>query len=167
MSPLFMPAAAALWFLPFVTPIAFFVAWSDLRYMRIPNEAVLTLVAVFAVVGVFVLSLEDYLWRWSHLLVVLVISFVMTAAKTLGAGDAKFASAMAPFFAAQDIMFIAFLFMSVSLAALATHRVVRQIPAIREQVPDWKSWKAAKFPMGLALGTMLFIYLLVASIYGS
>ncbi len=41
----------ALWFLPFVLPIALWVAWSDMKFMKIPNKAVLALVAVFAVVG--------------------------------------------------------------------------------------------------------------------
>ena len=31
-------ASSALWFLPFVLPICFYVAWSDMRAMRIPNR---------------------------------------------------------------------------------------------------------------------------------
>ena len=38
-----LTAAEALWFLPFVLPICIWVAWSDLREMRIPNVSVLAL----------------------------------------------------------------------------------------------------------------------------
>ena len=41
----------ALWFLPFVLPICIWVALSDLREMRIPNVAVLSLAGGFLVVG--------------------------------------------------------------------------------------------------------------------
>ena len=44
-------AATAFWFLPFALPIAVWVAWSDMKFMRIPNKAVLALTAVFLVVG--------------------------------------------------------------------------------------------------------------------
>jgi len=30
----------ALWFLPFILPICLFVAWSDMKFMRIPNRSV-------------------------------------------------------------------------------------------------------------------------------
>lgn len=42
-------ATTALWFLPFALPIAVWVAWSDMKFMRIPNKAVLALTAVFLV----------------------------------------------------------------------------------------------------------------------
>ena len=47
----------ALWFLPFVLPICIYVAWSDMKYMKIPNTSVLALVGVFAVVGLLALPL--------------------------------------------------------------------------------------------------------------
>ena len=46
-----IPSAAALWFLPFVLPICLYVAFTDMREMRIKNHAVVALAAVFAVVG--------------------------------------------------------------------------------------------------------------------
>ena len=44
-------ASSALWFLPFAIPIAIWVAWSDMKFMKIPNMAVLALLAVFLGVG--------------------------------------------------------------------------------------------------------------------
>ena len=47
-------AFAATAFLPFVLPICFYVAWSDMRAMKIPNISVIVLALVFVVVGPFV-----------------------------------------------------------------------------------------------------------------
>ena len=55
------PATAALWFLIFAAPICLWVAWSDLRSMKIPNKAVIALVCVYLAVGIAVLPLPDYL----------------------------------------------------------------------------------------------------------
>ena len=52
-------ASSALWFLPFVLPICFYVAWSDMRAMRIPNNAVLALLGVCCAAR----RVEVSLWR--------------------------------------------------------------------------------------------------------
>jgi prepilin peptidase CpaA len=51
-------AATALWFLPFVLPIAIWVSWSDMKFMKIPNRSVVSLVAVFFAVGLVALPLR-------------------------------------------------------------------------------------------------------------
>ena len=40
-------ATAALWFLPFVLPICLYAAFTDMKQMRITNQAVLVLIAIF------------------------------------------------------------------------------------------------------------------------
>ena len=40
---------SAMWFLPFAALISIWAAWNDLKFMKIPNVAVLALVAVFLV----------------------------------------------------------------------------------------------------------------------
>jgi prepilin peptidase CpaA len=162
-----LPASAALWFLPFVTPIALWVMWSDMATMRIPNKAVLALTLVFAVVGLVALPFEDWAWRWAHLGVVLLIGFILSAAGLLGAGDAKFAAAMAPFVAVQDLGLFLPLFAAILLAAFAAHRTVRALPALRGMTPDWASWQSKQFPMGLALGAGLVAYLGLAALSGA
>ncbi len=160
-------AEAALWFLPFVLPICFFVALSDLRDMRIPNQAVLLLVAVFLVVGLFVLPLATYGTRLLQLGVVLIIGIVLNAAGAVGAGDAKFAAAAAPYIAIGDLRLLIAIFAANLLAAFTTHRLVKFTP-LRRIAPNWKSWDAdGKFPMGLSLAGTLAIYLTLGALIGS
>ena len=148
----------AAWFLPFVAPIAFYVAWSDLALMKITNKAVLALLVVFAVVGLIALPFPDYLWRYAHFGVVLVIGFVMNAVGLLGGGDAKFAAVMAPFIALGDWFLFSWVFAATTLAAFVVHRMVMR-SSLRERMPEWKSWQSKQFPMGFALGPSLVIYL--------
>lgn len=159
-----MPAAAALAFLPFAAAIGFWVTWSDLARMRIPNAAVLALLAVFLLVGPFVLPLADWGWRWLNFAVVLAIGFVLNMGGILGGGDAKFLAAMAPFVALGDAAFFMVLLAVAMIAAYVGHRAFRAVPAVRRAAPDWQSWNAGKkFPMGVPLALSLVIYLALAA----
>lgn len=157
----------AAWFLPFVLPITVWVAWSDMASMKIPNKAVLALLAVFVVVGLVALDFNEYLWRYAYFAVVLVIGFVLSTLGAVGAGDAKYAAAMAPFIALEDLGAFMFLLGGVTAASLVLHRYARRTPRIRDQVPDWESWTNPKFPMGFALAPALFFYLLIGVFYGA
>ncbi len=161
-----IPASQALWFLPFALPICIWVAWSDLKFMKIPNKAVYTLLAVFLVVGLIAVPLAEYPWRLLQVVVVLVIGFVLNMAGLIGAGDAKFAAAMSAFFPRSDLSPALILFGVVLLAAFATHRAFRAMPAWRARTPDWKSWTVRDFPMGLALGGTLAFYLILGAVGG-
>lgn len=150
----------SLWFLPLVLPICIWVALSDLREMRIPNVAVLALVGVFVVLGLTTLPLEAYAWRFAGLGVVLVAGFAITALGLAGAGDSKFAAAMALFIVPGDYLFFLALFSLVVLGSYATFRGASRVPAVRRATPHWESWQREKqFPMGVALGGALVIYL--------
>ena len=152
----------AAWFLPFVLPICLYVSWTDLRDMRITNYSVLALFAVFAVGGFFLLPLEVYGWRMLALALVLVAGFVITSLGMVGAGDAKFAAAMAPLVAQGDGLFFVTLFAMVLIGSWITHRSAGRIPAVRRATPDWVSWERGKlFPMGVALSGALVIYLVM------
>ncbi len=159
-------AQEALWFLPLVVPVAIWVAWSDMKFMKIPNKAVMALAGIFAVIGLLAMPLPDYGWRWVHLAVVLAVGFALTIAGLVGAGDAKFAAAMAPFVALGDArLFLGILAASV-IAAFVAHRAMRAIPAVRKATPDWASWTHRKFPMGLALSGALLIHLGTVAVLG-
>lgn len=156
----------ALIFLPFACAIGIWVAWNDMKFMKIPNKAVLVLLGVFVVTGLFALPFVEYLWRYLHIIVVLVIGFVANMARVMGAGDAKFLAGMAPFFDRADALNMITIFAGVLLAAFATHRLFRAVPAMRRTFPDWQSWAHPKFPMGLALSGTLILYLLLGVFFG-
>ncbi len=146
-------------FLPFVLPVAFWVAWSDMARMKIPNKAVLALLGIYMVVGPFALPLETYLWHYLHFAVVLVLGFVITSAGLAGAGDSKFAAAMAPFIFVEHLPGFLYLFAAVILAAFVTHRSFRAMPVVANALPGWESFHRKDFPMGLALSGALVLYL--------
>ena len=152
--------ATALWFLPFVLPIALWVSWSDMATMKIPNKAVLAQLIVFAVIGLIALPFGEYLWRWAHFGVILVIGFVLSTLGLMGAGDAKYGAAMAPFIALPDAYPFLFLLVGTIIAAFLVHRTARR-SSIRDRFPDWESWTRREFPMGFALAPALVFYLLI------
>jgi len=149
----------ALWALPFATLISVWVAWSDLARMKIPNKAVLALLAVFAIVGILTLPLDVYAWRYAHFAIVLAIGFLMTITGVVGAGDAKFAATMAPFVTAIDGTAVAAIFAVTTILAFILHRLARVSP-LRKLAPNWESWERTRdFPMGLPLAVTLIVYL--------
>ncbi len=160
-------ATTALWFLPFVLPICLYVAFTDMAQMRITNQAVILLALVFIVLGFFLMPFNAYLWRLLALVIVLAVGVILNVAGALGAGDAKFAAAAAPYIAIGDLRLLIALFMATLLAAAITHRGIKHTP-LRRLAPHWTSWEQGKkFPMGLALGSALAIYLILGARYGA
>lgn len=160
-------ATFALWVLPFVLPLCLYVAYTDLAQMRIKNQAVVALALVFVVIGFFSFAFPDYLWRIAALFIVLGVGIVLNAAGVMGAGDAKFIAAAAPFVSLGDLQVVIMLFMATLLAAALTHRGVKYT-RLRQLAPDWDSWdRGKKFPMGLALGPCLALYLLLGARLGA
>jgi prepilin peptidase CpaA len=154
-------------YLPFALPLCFYVAFTDLREMRITNQAVIVLGALFLILGLIALPLDAYLWRLAHLGIVLVVGVTLNAAGAVGAGDAKFAAAAAPYIALGDLRTLLVLFMLNLLAAVATHRLAKYTP-LRRLAPHWVSWDRGRdFPMGLALGGTLGLYLILGALFGS
>lgn len=160
----FAPPAlrTALVLLPFVLPISLWVAWSDMKFMKIPNKAVVAMAAVWPLAGWLAVPLNLWLWGFALMAIVLAIGFVGNIAGLFGAGDAKFAAAMAPVFVGGDMLLILSLYAACSLAAITVHRGLKHVGPFRRATPDWKSWTSPKFPMGLALAAMVTFYLLAA-----
>ena len=149
----------SLWFLLPIIPITVWVSWSDLSSMKIPNKAVLVTLFAYLAIGPVALPLNLWLWGWALGAGVLVAGFIATSVGLVGAGDSKFAAAMAPFFVGGDLRFILALFAGCLLAAFVTHRIFGRIPAFRRATAGWESWTHKDFPMGLALsGTILFYF---------
>jgi prepilin peptidase CpaA len=158
-----LTAAQALWLLPPVLPVALWIAWSDLKFMKITNRAALLTACVFLAFGLIALPFEIWLWRIAQMALILAIGFFANMLRLIGGGDAKYAAAMAGFFAPADLRLVVILFATMLLAAFVTHRLFGRIPALRRMTKGWKSWDAGDdFPMGLALSGTLLGYLVLA-----
>lgn len=158
---------AAAWFLPFVLPICLYVIYTDVSSMKITNKANLALAGVFVVVGLIAMPFDVYLWRLLSLVIVLIVGVILNAVGVMGAGDSKFIAAAAPYIALGDLRLLLWLFMATLLASFVTHRIAKYTP-LRKLAPSWTSWdQGKKFPMGLALGPTLAIYLVLGLLYGA
>lgn len=146
-----------------VSPICVWVAWSDLAQMKIPNRAVGALIVVFLFAGPLVLPWPEYTARWLHLGAVLLVGFGLTLAGLIGAGDAKFLAAMAPFIDRNDASWFLMLTAAFLLTVFALHRAARICPPVRRLVPEWESWRRREFPMGLPLALALIAYLAIVA----
>lgn len=154
------PIAAAL-LLPFTLFIGIWVAWNDMKFMKIPNKAVMVLLGVWLLAGFAVNPWQVWAYGLGLGAAVLLVGFVASSLGILGAGDAKFAAAMAPFFVHSQIAFVMILCSATMLAALVVHRGARLVPALRARSADWQSWTRGDFPMGLALAGILNIHLIL------
>lgn len=147
----------ALWLAPACLPLALWVALSDMQRMKIPNMASILMVAAWATLGFMAFPLDLWLWGWGFMAIGLVVGILGNMISMFGAGDAKFAAAMAGVFVTADLRFALLVIAGSMLAALITHRLARNIPAVRRATPNWESWTRRDFPFGLALaGTLIF-----------
>ena len=67
----------ALWLLPFCLPIAIWVSYTDLKYMKIRNNACLAMIAVWAVLGWPAVGMNYWLWGFAIMAIVLVLGFLV------------------------------------------------------------------------------------------
>ena len=149
---------AALLLMP-ALPVGAWAAWSDLTRMTIPNRAVLALALAFAALGPLVLPGPELGARALQAAIVLSAGVALYAARAMGAGDAKFAAAMALYVAPGDAAWFLYFLSFALVAAFALHRGLRAVPLVRAATPGWASWGRREFPMGLALGPALAAYL--------
>lgn len=146
-----------------VLPIAIWAALSDLKRMKIPNTSVLAMAAVWPLLGWFLVPLEPWLWGFALMAIVFVAGFLLYLTGTFGAGDAKFAAAMAGIFVGGNIGEILLIIFVSMIGSLTIHRILRSLPVVRNATPDWESWtKRRYFPFGLALSSIVVFYLLAA-----
>lgn len=145
-------------------PICLWVFYTDLSRMVIRNYAVLAMLAIFAITGPFLLPLAEYGLRYVHFAVVLVVGFVLNKVIGFGAGDAKFAAAIAPFVARGDLPDLGILYIVWGIALVVGMFVARRIKPLRAAAPDWKSWDNVLLPFGCTLAATHLSYLALAAL---
>ena len=141
-------------------PLSVYAGLSDLRTMTIPNWISIALIAIFIILGLFLLPFETLAWRLGAGFAVLVVGFFLNAARVLGGGDAKFLAAITPYIAFDDVAAFMFILSVSLLVTLALHRLAMRIPAIRRVTAGWASWEAGRhFPMGISIAAAIVVYL--------
>ena len=146
-----------------VLPIAIWAALSDLKRMKIPNNAVIAMAAVWPLLGWYLVPLTAWFWGFALMAIVFAAGFLLCLTGTFGAGDAKFAAAMAGIFVGGNIGEILLIIFVSMVGSLILHRVLRSLPVVRNATPDWESWTRRRyFPFGMALSAIVIFYLLVA-----
>lgn len=146
-----------------VLPLAIWAAVSDLKRMKIPNNTVIAMAAVWPILGWFLVGLSGWLWGLALMAIVFVAGFLLYLTGTFGAGDAKFAAAIAGFFVGGDIGEILLIIFICMVGSLILHRILRSLPVVRNATPDWESWTRRRyFPFGMALSAIVIFYLLAA-----
>jgi len=154
-----MTSETALWLLPLVLPVGLYIAWNDMRTMKITNRSVIALGLPFVFLGPFAFGLEQYFWQWLHLPVMLAVCVLLWAGGVMGGGDAKMIAVMSPYVLLADVMVFLLIFSACLLAALAGHSLFR-MTRLKNLAPEWKSWHAGRyFPKGLPLSMTLVFYL--------
>ena len=157
------PTGALILLVP-TLPIAIWAAANDMKHMKIPNKAVLALAAVWPLLGwLAVPTWGAWAWGFALMAIVLVAGYLLYTTGTFGAGDAKYAAAMAPMFVGADIVLVLLLIAACLIGALVTHRIMRAMPFVRSMTPDWLSWEKPRyFPLGFALSGIVVFYLVAA-----
>lgn len=162
-----LSTSAGLVFLIVTAPLAFLGAFNDLKNMKLPNGLVTLLGLVYVVSGPFVLAFDQYLWGFAHFAIMYVVAMFLYAFAGVGAGDGKYVAVLAMYIPAADALSVLAIFSAFLLGAFGAHRFLRLFPAVRRMTPDWVSWEAKKFPMGLAItGTQICYFALAAFFVG-
>ncbi len=151
-------------FLAIGTPFALWSAWSDLKFMKIPNILVLLMTGSFIISGAILLPFDIFLWRLLGGFMILALGFLVFSLGGIGGGDAKFAAAMALFI---DHNHIASFLLELSLFALLgviLHKVIGKLGFMNPITDNWESWRVEKtskvknFPLGLGMSAALIFY---------
>ncbi len=147
-------------------PICIWVAWSDMKFMRIPNIACYALFISFLIMGPLIFGMQEYGIRIAQGIVMLIAGFFITGIGLVGGGDSKFAAAMLPYIALSDIFPFLFIIGIMSFISIALHKLVGVTPGLKNYIKDWDSWNAhGMFPFGVTLAGSLVAYLLLNTWY--
>ncbi len=160
-----MISAPALWVaFAAMVPLMIWASWTDLKSLKIRNTAVLAVLGVFIVTGLWGLPTDIFFWRLLHGVIVMFAGFAMFSFGLIGGGDAKMAAALTPFILPTDLPDFFVIYGIITLLLLMLLRMLMQMNRHRET--GWLSIDQLKkparervFPMGLIFGVTIVIYL--------
>lgn len=130
------------------SPLLVWIAWTDFRFLRIRNVAVLSAVGLF-LLTIPLIGLEEAGWRLLAATLVFGVAFGLFATRMMGGGDVKMGAALLLFIPTGTYTLFAVLFSAALLAGIGLVLTLRAVPALRRAGPVSLRAKGT-FPMGLA-----------------
>lgn len=79
-------ASEAIWLLPPALPVALFIAYGDLKFMKITNAAVLLMAGIFLFFGFIALPFYGWLWQIAQMLIMLLVGILAHGLRLMGGG---------------------------------------------------------------------------------
>lgn len=132
-----------------LSPVLLAVAYSDLRYMRIPNLLSLIAAAVFVVFAA-ILPPNDLMVRLIVAGVVFALGFLAFAFRLVGGGDVKFLPVLMLFVPFGKLAIFCNTFSAALILGIGAVLALRRLPASAGW--GWKSFSGTpKFPMGISI----------------
>ncbi len=161
------PTGALILLVP-VLPIAIWAALSDLKTLKIPNNVVLPMAAVWPLLGwIAVPTWTAWFWGLAIMAIALVLVYLLFTIGLMPGGDGKYIAAMSGIFVGAPTAWLIYLIPGCMIGAAILFLIMSFIPQIRRLTPDWGSWDQGQgrrriVPFGLALSSMVVIYLVAA-----
>lgn len=150
--------------LALASPLLLWIAWTDFRYMRIRNTAVLAAVALF-VLTLPLIGPYEAGWRLLAAGLIFLAAFAMFALRMLGGGDVKMGAAILLFVPSGTYTLFAMMFSLALMLGISLILALRAVPPLRRSGPV--SLRAAgTFPMGIALGGAGLLHLAALVLLG-
>ncbi|MEM1299844.1 MAG: prepilin peptidase [Pseudomonadota bacterium] len=150
-------------------PLMAYTAWSDIRYLKIPNWVPVAAVVVFLVTGLWGLPLDRVLWGLAAGAVTLIVFFLLWALAdsfspgNLGAGDVKLIAALVPFVdladAAQTLVLFTVLVILLAVVFLMVWAMTRRRTGYASLDQSGKKVRKLTSPFGVALALTAVLYL--------
>lgn len=132
-----------------LSPILVFTAFSDLKYLRIPNSLSLIAVSLFICTAPL-LSLEEFGLRIAIAATVFIIGFIGFVLGLIGGGDVKILAALMLFIPSQTLQLFSLAFSAALILGILFVLLLRATPR-----PNESSFEAirspGKFPMGISI----------------
>lgn len=149
-------------FVPLIlaTPLLIWIAWTDFRIMRIRNSAVMAAAALFLATAPL-LGWPEAAFRLLAAALVFGVSLGLFAARLIGGGDVKMATALVALVPTDSYPDFSLSFSLAILIGILAMAALRSVPALRRRAPV--SLRArGTFPMGVAFALSSLLLLVIA-----
>ena len=147
-----------------LAPILLVVAYTDLRYMRIPNVLSVLAVLLFSLTAL-ISPPDDLLVRVVAAGTVLALGFGAFCLGLFGGGDVKILSALMLFVPAHTLPLFGYVFSAAMLLGMMVLFGLRQIPITGNL--SWKSMSGgSQFPMGISIAMAGLLHPIVVLLAG-